>query len=125
MAFRIAADSTLLIHLAFILFAAAGALLAVRRPWIVFIQVPAAAWGVFVEIFNKVCPLTSLENYFLMRAGLSGYTESFVGHYLIPLIYPESLTREVQYLLASVTILLNLVIYGRLIYRIAGRRRRT
>lgn len=125
MIFRIAADVTLLIHFVFILFAVAGALLAVRRPWIVFIQVPAAAWGAFVEIFNKVCPLTFLENYFLMKAGRSGYTESFVGHYLMPLIYPEHLTREIQYLLASVVVLLNLVIYGWLIYRIAGKRRRS
>jgi len=124
MIFRISADATLLLHLVFILFAAAGALLVIRRPWIAFIQVPAAAWGAFVEISGKVCPLTYLENYFLIRAGQSGYTKSFVEYYLMPLIYPSNLTSEIQYLLASVVVLFNLVIYCCLIYRIlAGKRR--
>jgi hypothetical protein len=125
MIFRIAADAALLIHLAFILFAAAGALLVIRRPWMAFVQIPAATWGAFVEISGKVCPLTYLENYFLIRAGQSGYTESFVDHYLLSLIYPADLTREIQYLLASVVVLFNLVIYCCLIYRISAGRSQT
>lgn len=124
MIFRIAADATLLIHLAFILFAAAGGLLAVRRPWIAFLQIPAAAWGAFVEISGKVCPLTYLENYLLSKAG-GGYTESFVNHYLMPLVYPSGLTREIQYLLAPVIVLFNFVIYGLIIYRISSGKKKT
>ena len=117
MIFLIAAEITLLIHFIFILFAAAGALLVIQRPWIAFLQVPAAVWGAFVEISGRVCPLTYLENYFLNRAGRKGYTESFVGHYLMPLIYPVDLTWEIQYLLASGVAVINLVIYGVLIHR--------
>ncbi len=123
--FSMAADATLLIHLAFILFAGAGGLLALRRPWVAFLQIPAAVWGTFVEISGKVCPLTYLENYFLMGAGQTGYAESFVGHYLIPVIYPSGLTREIQYMLASVVVLFNLVIYGLIIYRISSRKKKT
>lgn len=122
MMFSLAADAALLIHLAFILFAAAGGFLALQRPWIAFLQVPAAAWGAFVEISGKVCPLTYLENYFLVKAGGAGYTESFIGHYLMPLVYPPGLTREIQYLLAAIVLCLNLAIYGLLIYRITGKR---
>ncbi len=125
MVFIILADFTLLLHLAFILFAAAGALLSIRRPWIAFIQVPAAAWGAYVEIFAKVCPLTYLENYFLIQAGQSGYTESFIGHYLISVIYPVDLTQKIQYLLASGLVLFNLVIYGSLICRFTAGKNRT
>jgi Protein of Unknown function (DUF2784) len=117
MMFRIAADATLLIHLAFILFAAAGALLAIRRPWIAFIQIPAAMWGGGIEISGKICPLTFLENHFLMMAGQSGYKEDFVSHYLLFLIYPTGLTREIQYLLALVVVFFNIMIYGLLVYR--------
>ncbi|MFA5906040.1 MAG: DUF2784 domain-containing protein [Desulfobacula sp.] len=117
MIFRIAADITLLVHLAFILFAGAGALLVIQRPWIAFIQVPAAVWGAFVEISGKICPLTFLENHFLMMAGQSGYKESFIEHYLISLIYPENLTEQIQYLLALAVFLFNILIYGLIIRR--------
>lgn len=121
MIFSLAADAVLLIHFMFILFAAAGGLLALRRPWIAFLQIPAAAWGAFVELTGKVCPLTYLENYYLVKAGGEGYAESFVGHYLMPLVYPPGLTREIQYLLAAVVVLLNLAIYGWMIFRIVGK----
>ena len=121
MMFSMAADAVLLIHFMFILFAAAGGLLALRRPWIAFLQIPAAAWGAFVEIFGKVCPLTYLENYYLVKAGGEGYSDSFVGHYLMPLVYPPGLTREIQYLLAAVVVLLNLAIYGWMICRMVGK----
>nr|NJM01373.1 DUF2784 domain-containing protein [Desulfobacula sp.] len=122
MILSLAADAALLVHLAFILFAAAGGLLVLWRPWIAFLQIPAGAWGAFVEISGKACPLTHLENYFLIRAGRAGYTESFVSRYLMPVVYPPGLTREIQYLLAALVLCLNLAIYGFLIYRITGKR---
>ncbi|MGB8410560.1 MAG: DUF2784 domain-containing protein, partial [Gallionella sp.] len=82
MLFRLAAEAVLLIHLAFIVFALLGAAIAVRWRWVIFVHLPAAAWGFFVELTGRICPLTSLENYLRARAGLSGYTESFVEHYM-------------------------------------------
>lgn len=117
MSYRLAADAVILIHLLFILFASAGALLALRWPWIAFIQIPAAVWGAFIEISGKVCPLTHLETYFLIKAGESGYPEDFIEHYLMPCIYPAGLTREFQYLLALLVVSANLFIYGLMIYR--------
>jgi hypothetical protein len=124
MMFSLAADAVLLIHFMFILFAAAGALLVLWRSWIAFLQIPAAAWGVFVEVSGKVCPLTHLENYWLVKAGGQGYAGSFAGHYLMPLVYPPGLTREIQYLLAVVVVLLNLTIYGWMICRIISKGKR-
>lgn len=112
MFFRFAADAVLLLHLAFILFALLGACMSVRWRWLPLLHLPAAAWGFFVELTGRTCPLTYLENHLRIRAGLSGYTESFMEHYLLAIIYPEGLTRNIQILLAGVVIVVNMAIYG-------------
>lgn len=117
MLFRLAADAVLIVHLAFILFALLGAAIAVRWRWIPVVHLPVAAWGFFVELTGRICPLTYLENHLRIKAGLSGYTESFVEHYLLAVIYPAGLTREVQSMLAAVVIVVNIVIYGWLFIR--------
>src|SRR5450759_5368602 len=112
MLFRLAAEAVLLAHLAFILFALLGAAIAVRWRWIPVVHLPAAAWGFFVELTGRMCPLTYLENYLRIKAGQSGYTESFIEHYLLDIIYPSGLTREVQFALAGVVVVVNIAIYG-------------
>jgi len=122
MYFRLAADSIILLHLAFILFALLGGAMTVWRRWIPFVHLPAAAWGFFVELTSHACPLTYLENYFRIKAGQAGYMESFVEHYLLDIIYPSSLTREIQFTLAGVVVVVNIAIYGWLfLHRRAGK----
>lgn len=116
MLYRFAADAVLLLHLAFILFAVLGGLLAVWWRGVLFIHLPAAAWGVFVELTGRICPLTSLENAFRISAGTAGYSESFVEHYLLGIIYPDGLTREVQYFLGALVGAVNVAIYLWLFY---------
>jgi hypothetical protein len=117
MSFRLAADFVLLLHLAFILFAVLGAVMAVWWNWIPLVHVPVAAWGIFVEITGRSCPLTYLENYLRIKAGQSGYTESFIEHYLLEIIYPAGLTRDIQFVFAGVVIVINTAIYGWLLVR--------
>jgi hypothetical protein len=117
MLYRLTAEGVLLLHLAFIVFAVLGAALAARWHWLIFVHVPAAAWGFFVELTGRVCPLTYAENYLRVRAGQSGYSGSFIEHYLLALIYPSGLTREVQFVLAAVVIIVNMAIYGWLFRR--------
>ena len=117
MFFRLAADGVLLLHLAFILFALLGAAMAVRWRWLPLVHLPAAAWGVFVELTGRICPLTYLENFLRIKAGQSGYTESFIEHYLLNIIYPSGLTREIQFALAATVVVVNIAIYGWLISR--------
>ncbi|MGA8862780.1 MAG: DUF2784 domain-containing protein [Gallionella sp.] len=112
MLFRLAAEAVLLIHLAFIVFALLGAAIAARWRWIILVHLPAAGWGFFVELTGRICPLTYLENYFRTRSGLSGYTESFIEHYMLAVIYPVGLTREIQFMLATGVIIVNIAIYG-------------
>ena len=117
MNFRLAADAVLLLHLAFILFALFGGVLAVWWRWMPLVHLPLAAWAFFVELTDRICPLTYLENDLRIRAGQSGYTESFVEHYLLDVIYPSGLTREVQFVLAATVAVINMAIYLWLVRR--------
>ncbi|WP_233840558.1 DUF2784 domain-containing protein [Dyella sp. 2HG41-7] len=110
--FLLAADAVLTLHLAFILFVCLGALLALKWRWIPWLQLPAAAWGFFVELSGHLCPLTDIENYFRTRAGESAYQGDCIGHYLVATIYPEGLTRSIQFVLAAIVLAINLGIYA-------------
>lgn len=117
MALRLAADAVLLLHAGFILLVVLGAALTAWWRWIPLVHLPAAAWGIFVELSGRVCPLTPLENSARVRAGQAGYSDSFIEHYLLDAIYPSGLTSQVQLTLAGVVIGVNVVIYGWLIHR--------
>jgi hypothetical protein len=108
---RALADLVLVLHLAFILFVVAGGLLALRWAWVPLVHLPAAAWGVFVELSGGICPLTPLENMLHHAAGSAGYTGGFIEYYLLPLIYPAGLTRAVQLGLAGFVVLANALVY--------------
>ncbi len=114
---RIAADLVLALHLGFIAFVVLGGLLVLRYRWIAYLHIPAAVWGAFVEISGRICPLTIWENSLRRGAGDSGYADSFIEHYLVPIIYPAGLTRSVQLWIAGLVIVANIVIYGWLLYR--------
>lgn len=111
MIYRLAADLTLLLHLAFIVFVVAGAIAVMRWHRLAWLHVPAAAWGAWIEISGGICPLTTLENRLRLRAGEAGYASSFVEHYLLPIVYPGGLTRTVQLVLAAAVITVNLALY--------------
>ena len=123
MYFRLAADGVLLLHLFFIVFALFGGALATRWRWMPLVHIPMAAWAFFVELTGRICPLTYLENNLRMRAGQAGYTESFIEHYLLDVIYPSGLTREVQFLLAATVIFVNIGIYAWPVMRRRSQRR--
>ena len=111
MLLRILADAAVVLHLAFILFAVLGGLLVIRRPCLVWAHLPAVVWAGAVACKGWICPLTYLENHYRIKAGEAGYTGGFIEHYLIPVIYPDALTRDLQMLLGTAVILLNSGIY--------------
>ena len=117
MFYRIAADMVLMTHFAFILLVVAGALAVFRYPWFVWIHVPAASWGAFVELTGRICPLTTLENFLRIHAGQEGYANSFVEQYILPVIYPVGLTRQAQLLLAGLVVAVNAIIYATILLR--------
>ncbi len=111
MPYRFAADAVLAAHLAFVLFVVCGGLLVLRTPRLGWLHLPAVAWAVFVELSGSVCPLTPLEVALRHGAGEAGYGGDFVEHYLVALIYPAGLTRELQMVLGAAVLLINLVVY--------------
>ncbi|WP_191487791.1 DUF2784 domain-containing protein [Pseudomonas sp. FEN] len=114
MFYRIAADGLVSFHLLFILFVLFGGLLVLRWRRLAWLHLPAASWGVAVEVLHLECPLTRWENLFRQAAGQGGYGEGFIEHYLIPLIYPAGLTPTIQLGLGALVLLLNLTVYLRL-----------
>lgn len=119
--YGVLADLVLGAHFAFVLFVVFGGLLALRWPKMAWLHVPAAVWGVAIEYAGWICPLTPLENDLRARAGEAGYQGDFLGRYLLPVLYPEGLTREVQIALGSAALLLNAAVYA-LVWRRRTRR---
>ena len=116
------ADLVVVLHFAFVLFVVFGGLLVLRWRWVAYLHVPAAIWGVLIELTGWICPLTPLENALRSRAGETGYQGGFVEHYILPALYPSALTRRIQLLLGAVVLLLNLAIYAYVLRRSAGNR---
>jgi hypothetical protein len=108
----IAADAVMAAHFLFIVFALLGSFLVLWKRWILWLHLPALAWGAHIELSGNICPLTPLENHFRMLAGEGTYYGGFIVHYLGPIIYPEGLTRGGQYLALGVLIAMNLIGYG-------------
>jgi hypothetical protein len=111
------ADFVVLIHFGFVLFVVLGGFLVLRYPRLAFLHIPAAIWGVWIELSGRICPLTPLENAFRRRAGEPGYAGGFIEHYILPVLYPAGLTRSFQLALGLALILGNLAIYVSLLLR--------
>jgi Protein of Unknown function (DUF2784) len=115
--YHVLTEITIIAHLAFILFVIAGGLLARRRRWLIPVHLVALTWAVYAEFSpGIVCPLTAIENFFAGRTGITGYSGDFVAHYLVPVIYQESLPPQWQYVVAAVVLALNVFIYASLLW---------
>ncbi|MHB1216168.1 MAG: DUF2784 domain-containing protein [Thiobacillus sp.] len=110
------ADALVVLHLLFVVFVMAGGFLLARWPRLMWLHLPAAAWGALIEFTGWICPLTPLENRLRVSAGESAYRGGFVEHYLVPVLYPAHLTLPIQMVLGGVVVAVNLVAYA-LAYR--------
>jgi hypothetical protein len=105
------ADLILCVHLGFVLFVIFGGLLVLRWRWIVWLHLPAVTWGAFVEFSGWICPLTPLENWLRAQGGEATYHSDFIAQYLLPVLYPGDLTRDLQLLLGTGVVVLNTAVY--------------
>ena len=121
------ADGVVLVHALFVAFVVAGGIAVLSRPRLAWLHLPAVAWGVFVELSGRLCPLTPLENALRRRAGDATYEASFVEHYVVPVLYPAGLTREVQWLLGATVLVINVAVYTVAVarWKRSGRRRQS
>jgi hypothetical protein len=118
---KLAADLVLIIHLAFVAFVVLGGLLVLRWPRLAVVHLPAVLWGIGLEFFAWICPLTPLEQTLRRAAGEQGYSGGFIEHYILPVLYPPGLTMEVQWLLGALVLAINTLFYGVLIKRLRRR----
>lgn len=119
MIYRVLADITFVTHFLFVIFVVFGGVLVMFWKRLAWLHLPALVWGVLLEWNAWICPLTPLENWLLRRGGVAGYGGGFVEHYIVPVIYPDRLTHEMQLILGSLLLAFNVLIY----LWIFGRRR--
>ena len=123
MGYRVLADLVVGVHALFVAFVVVGGLLVLRWTWVEALHGPAAVWGALIEFQGWICPLTPLENALRAAAGQAGYRGGFIEHYLLPVLYPAGLTRSVQLVLGALVIVVNVVVYAVVVWRLARRRR--
>ncbi len=106
------ADALVALHLLFVAFVVAGGFLLLRWPQLVWLHLPAAVWGAYIEFSGGICPLTPLENHLRALAGGATYAGGFVERYLLPLLYPDNLTLPIQQVLGALVVIVNLAAYA-------------
>jgi hypothetical protein len=110
--FTVAAETVVLIHLAWIVFVVTGAFWLRRHPRWKLVHLIAVIYSLGIEAFRWICPLTHLEQALWRRAGREAYEEAFLIHYVEKLIY----LRAPQWLLvslAALVLVVTLVLYFR------------
>ena len=110
--YPVLADLVVLVHLGFVVFVVLGGLLVMKRFGLIWIHLPAVFWGVAIELSGWICPLTPLENWLRHKGGEENYQFDFVAHYLLPMLYPQGLTRRSQIVLGALVLVVNGAIYG-------------
>lgn len=98
--YRLLADAILVVHFAIVVFVVFGLILILtgllaRWTWIhnCAFRITHLAAVVFIVVqawIGQLCPLTVWENALRRRAGQSGYTETFVEHWLQKVIFYQA-----------------------------------
>ncbi|MGW5575595.1 DUF2784 domain-containing protein [Nocardia thailandica] len=113
MPYRVLADVVAVAHFAFIAYVVAGGFLAWRYPRTLIAHVLAVCWGFGTVLIGFVCPLTELENWARVRAGVAPLPPpGFIDHYLTGVLYPADAIGLVQ-LLTALTIAASWIGYAR------------
>lgn len=119
MLYGVLADFVVMVHFAFVLFAVLGGFFVLRWKRCAWLHVPVVLWAALIEFTGWICPLTPLENWLRARGGTVGYRSSFIEHYILPVLYPTQLTRQLQITLGLLVLGINLGIYGWVLRRAA------
>lgn len=121
MDYIVAANVIVVIHFAFVCFVVVGGLFVFMWRRIAYFHIPCVIWAALIEFQGWLCPLTPLEQQLREAGGQSGYEESFIEHYIVSLLYPEYLDRDIQIVLGSLVVVINLAVYG---WLLTGKRKR-
>jgi hypothetical protein len=122
MLYDLLATAVVLLHFSFVLFVVGGGLLLYKWPWLAWLHLPAVIWAALLEFNGWICPLTPLEQQLRAAAGQAGYSGGFIDHYLLALLYPVGLDGSMQFILGSLVVVINVLVYGVLGWHRKGRR---
>jgi len=114
------ADAVVVLHLAFVAFVVLGGVLVLRWPRLAWLHLPAAAWGALVEFAGWVCPLTPLEQALRGHGNAAHGGPSFIDQHVLPLLYPDWLSRPTQLSLGLFVVAVNGLVYT-LVFRRGAR----
>ena len=98
--YQLLADAVLVVHFAVVVFVVGGLVLVVTGSrlgwlwvdgwWFRLAHLGAIAFVAAQAWLGELCPLTTLESWLRVRAGASGYTRSFIEHWLQRIIFYEA-----------------------------------
>ena len=98
--YSLLADTILVIHFIFVVFVVIGFLLIligllagwswIHNRYFRITHLAAIGFVVLQAWLGRFCPLTIWENELRQRAGQSGYTESFIGHWLHEILFYQA-----------------------------------
>ena len=111
MIYNYLADLVVVLHGLFVLFVLLGGFLLFWKSSVAWYHIPAVFWAAGIEFLGWICPLTPLENILREKAGVAGYDTGFVEHYIVPILYPASLTRQMQINLGIIVLSINVGLY--------------
>jgi Protein of Unknown function (DUF2784) len=84
------ACAVMAIHALFIIWVIFGAVVIGRHhPLLRWLHIASLFWGVWIEAGPWPCPLTEVENWLELRAGVDPYHGGFLLHYLDRIVYPN------------------------------------
>ena len=87
--YYVAACAVIAVHALFILWVIFGAAVTRRHPLLRLLHIASLLWGIWIEVGPWPCPLTLVENWLELRAGVNSYQGSFLLHYLDSIVYPQ------------------------------------
>jgi hypothetical protein len=100
MPYQLLADTVIVLHFGVVLFVVGGLVVIVAGNWLRWRWVNVwwfrlahlTAIGIVVAQtwLGRLCPLTTLESWLRVQAGESGYTKSFIEHWLQRIIFYEA-----------------------------------
>jgi len=111
--FAMAADSVLIAHAVFALFAVVGGFAVAVDGRVAFAHVPVVAWSCVVNLAHWTCPLTPLEKQLRVRAGQPAFEGGWIQAYIEPWLRPLGMPHRMQ-LVAGISI----VVWNALLYAI-------
>lgn len=123
MAYSLLADLILTIHASFVLFVVGGQILILagwtvnwkwpRNLWFRIAHLTAISFVMLEAWVGLMCPLTTLENVFRERAGMTIYQSSFIGEWVSRLLFysAPSWVFTLIYTLFFLSVLITLWLY--------------